>query len=184
MIDARAAGHLNAEIALVVSSRPDAQGLQRAGQAGIPTIALSRAVYKEAWAADELICEALTQAGCDYVVLAGYMRQVHPELLDAFCERVINLHPALLPAFPGAHAIEDAWQRGVKVTGVTVHFVNDEYDAGPIIAQRAVEVRPEDSLESLTERIHAVEHQLLPETLQLVAAGRVAIGDDGKVTVK
>ncbi len=127
--------------------------------------------------------EALRAAGAEYAVMAGYMRKVTPVLLGAFPDRVVNLHPALLPSFKGAHAIDDAWEAGVKVTGVTVHFANEEYDKGPIIAQRAVGVREDDTRASLEERIHAVEHRLYPEVLQALAEGRVTIGPDRKVRI-
>ena len=104
-------------------------------------------------------------------------------LLDAFPDRVLNLHPALLPSFKGAHAIQDAFDAGVKVTGITVHFANEDYDKGPIVAQRAVEVREDDTLESLEARIHEVEHVLYPEVLRLVAEGRVTVGEDRKVHI-
>ena len=107
--------------------------------------------------------------------MAGYMRMVTPVLLDAFPNRVINLHPALLPSFPGAHGIADAFDYGVKFTGITVHFANAEMDAGPIIAQRCVEVRESDTLDTLEARIHEAEHELYPQVLQLVAQGRVAV---------
>jgi phosphoribosylglycinamide formyltransferase-1 len=183
IIDAIGSGHLSAEIAVVISSRPDAYGLIRAEQAGIPTVALDRSVYADVWAAEELIVRELRAAACDYVILAGYMRKVLPPLLESFESRVINLHPAILPAFPGGEAIWEAWQRGVKLTGVTVHFVNAEYDQGPIIAQRAVPVYEDDSLESLTERIHTIEHQLLPEVLQLLSEDRVVLLDNRKVQI-
>ncbi|MCL2883091.1 MAG: phosphoribosylglycinamide formyltransferase [Coriobacteriia bacterium] len=175
IIDASASGQLDAEVALVISSRPDAAGLQRAAAAGIQTVSLSRAVYIEPWAADQLIAEQVSAAGCDYIALAGYMRKIGPELVEAFPQRVINLHPALLPAFKGAQAIAEAYAYGVKVTGVTVHFVDAQYDTGPIIAQRAIAVPEGQGLEQLTERIHAVEHQLYPEVLQLLSQGRVEV---------
>ena len=122
LIDLIAAGKLNASIELVVSSRPSAKGLQRAERAGIQTLTLSKDVYADPIAADEIIAHELLERGCEYVVMAGYMRMVHTPLLAAFPNRVVNLHPALLPSFTGAHAIDDAFARGVKVTGVTVHF--------------------------------------------------------------
>lgn len=140
LIDLIAAGKLNASIELVVSSRPSAKGLQRAERAGIQTLTLSKDVYADPIAADEIIAHELLERGCEYVVMAGYMRMVHTPLLAAFPNRVVNLHPALLPSFTGAHAIDDAFARGVKVTGVTVHFANEVYDNGPIIAQRALAV--------------------------------------------
>ena len=183
IIDAVAADGLPVEVAAVVSSRPDAYGIERARAAGIPVTVLDRAAYADPQAADERIVEALRAAGAEYAVMAGYMRKVTPVLLGAFPDRVVNLHPALLPSFKGARAIDDAWEAGVKVTGVTVHFANEEYDKGPIIAQRAVEVREDDTRASLEERIHAVEHQLYPEVLRALAEGRVAIGPDRKVRI-
>ena len=123
------------------------------------------------------------EAGAEYVVMAGYMRKVTPVMLDAFPDRVLNLHPALLPSFKGAHAIADAFGAGVKVTGITVHFANEDYDKGPIVAQRAVEVREGDTLEALEARIHEAEHALYPEVLRLVAEGRVSVGEDRKVHI-
>lgn len=175
IIDRIAEGSLNAEIVLVISSRPDAYGLERAAKAGIPSIALNREVYKDAQAANKQIADALKEAGAEYVIMAGYMRKVTNEVLDAFPDRVVNLHPALLPSFKGAHAIEDAFNFGVKVTGITVHFANEDYDKGPIIAQRAVEVYESDTLDSLEERIHEAEHALYPEVISWLAAGRVRI---------
>jgi phosphoribosylglycinamide formyltransferase-1 len=183
IVDAIATGALDAEVALVVSSKPDAYGLRRAQEAGIPTIGLSREVYNEPSAADELIAEEMTSAGVEYIVMAGYMRMVTGTLLAAFPDRVINIHPALLPSFPGAHGIADAFDAGVKVTGVTVHFANERYDEGPIIAQRALVIEEDDTLESLEERIHAVEHVLYPEALQLIAQGRVSIDENRRVRI-
>lgn len=178
IIDRIAEGFLNAEIVLVISSRPDAYGLERAAKAGIPSIALNREVYKDAQAANKQIADALKEAGAEYVIMAGYMRKVTNEVLDAFPDRIVNLHPALLPSFKGAHAIEDAFNFGVKVTGITVHFANEDYDKGPIIAQRAVEVREDDTLDSLEERIHEAEHALYPEVISWLAAGRVQIDEE------
>ncbi|WP_418831316.1 phosphoribosylglycinamide formyltransferase, partial [Paraeggerthella sp.] len=149
---------LPVNVACVVSSRPDAYGIERAKAAGIPTVVLNRDVYADPLTADARIVDELRAAGAEYVVMAGYMRKVTPVMLDAFPDRVLNLHPALLPAFKGAHAIQDAYDAGVKVTGVTVHFANEDYDKGPIVAQRAVEVREGDALEDLEARIHEVEH--------------------------
>ena len=183
IIDAIAQGELDAQVVLVVSSRPDAYGLERAEQAGIPTLALDRAAYADVRAADETIVTALQDAGADYVVMAGYMRKLTAVLLSAYPNKVLNLHPALLPSFAGAHGIQDAFDYGVKVTGVTVHFANEEYDRGPIIAQRAVEVAEDDTVEALEERIHAVEHELYPWVLAHLAAGDVAIDESGKVHI-
>lgn len=184
IIDEIEAGHLDVEIRVVISSRADAYGLVRAKEAGIQTIALSKDVYAaDAKAANEAIATELVHAGCEYVVMAGYMRKVTDAILMAFPDRVLNLHPALLPSFKGAHAIRDAYDAGVKVTGVTVHFANAEYDKGPIVAQRAVEIAEDDTLDTLEAKIHEVEHGLYPEVLQLIAEGRVSVGDDRKVHI-
>ena len=182
IIDAAAEG-LPVEIVHVVSSRPDAFGIERAHRAGIPVTVLNRDVYADPVEADKRIAETLRYAHAEYVVMAGYMRKVTPVLLDAFPDRVLNLHPALLPSFKGAHAIQDAFDAGVKVTGITVHFANEDYDKGPIVAQRAVEVREDDTLDDLEARIHKVEHVLYPEVLRLVAEGRVTVGEDRKVHI-
>ncbi len=175
LIDHIQEGTLNAHISLVVSSRPDAYGIERAKKAGIPVLVLNREAYADVAAANKRIADALKEAGAEYVVMAGYMRMVTAEVLDAFPDRVVNLHPALLPSFKGAHAIQDAFDFGVKVTGVTVHFANADYDKGPIIAQRAVELREGDTVEALEARIHAVEHELYPHVVQLLAEGRVSV---------
>ena len=172
---------LPVDIVRVVSSRPDAYGIERAKAAGIPVTVLNRDAYADPEAADARIVAELREAGAEYVVMAGYMRKVTPVMLDAFPDRVLNLHPALLPSFKGAHAIADAFGAGVKVTGITVHFANEDYDKGPIVAQRAVEVREGDTLEALEARIHEAEHALYPEVLRLVAEGRVSVGEDRKV---
>ncbi len=183
IIDAIADGSLNARIVRVVSSRPDAYGIERARAAGIPVTVLNREVYADREAADARIVDEVRTAGAEYLVMAGYMRMVTPVILNAFPDRVLNLHPALLPSFKGAHAIQDAFEAGVKVTGVTVHFANEEYDKGPIVAQRAVPVLEGDTQDDLEARIHAVEHELYPEVLRWIAAGRVRVGADRKVHV-
>lgn len=174
IIDAIVEG-LPTDIVLVVSSRPDAYGIERARAAGIPTLVMNREKYADVLAADAQIVEALQEAGAEYVVMAGYMRKVTSVMLDAFPNRVLNLHPALLPSFKGAHAIADAFNAGVKVTGVTVHFANADYDKGPIVAQRAIAVAENDMLDTLEAKIHDVEHVLYPEVIGLIAEGRVAV---------
>lgn len=180
--DAAAEG-LPIEIAHVVSSRPDAYGIERAKALGLPVLVLNREVYADPKAADQMIVDTLKASGVEYVVMAGYMRMVTSVLLDAFPNRILNLHPALLPSFKGAHAIQDAFDAGVKVTGVTVHFANEEYDKGPIIAQRAVTVRETDTVESLEKRIHDVEHELYPQVLGWIADGRLEVLKNGKVRI-
>lgn len=183
IIDAIAAGQVNAEIVSVVSSRPDAFGIRRAEAAGIPVLVLNRAVYAVPEAADALIVENMRAAGAEYLVMAGYMRKLTPAVLSAYSDRVLNLHPALLPSFKGAHAIQDAWEAGVKVAGITVHLANEDYDKGPIVAQQAVEVREDDTIETLEERIHQAEHQLYPAVIAAIAEGRMSLDAQRKVHI-
>lgn len=183
IIDAVAEEGLPVDIVKVVSSRPDAYGITRAENAGISTLVMNRDLYADPLAADQMIVDALQQAGAEYVVMAGYMRKCTPVLLNSFADKVINLHPALLPSFKGAHAIQDAFDAGVKVTGVTVHLANEDYDKGPIIAQRPVVVEEGDTIDDLEARIHATEHVLYPEVLRIVAEGRMTVGDDRKVRI-
>jgi phosphoribosylglycinamide formyltransferase-1 len=183
IIDAIAAKTLDAEIVLVISSKAKAHGLQRAHAAGIPTMALTPEAYVDAIQADVLIAEELQSVQADYVVMAGYMRKVNYPILKAYPQRVLNIHPALLPSFKGACGIADAFAYGVKVAGVTVHFANDEYDKGPIIAQRVVEIAEDDTLERFEERMHATEHELYPQVLQMLAEGRISVDETGKVHI-
>ncbi len=177
IIDAAAAG-LPVEVVHVISSRPDAYGIERAKAAGISVTALNRDAYADPAAADARIVEEMRAAGAEYVVMAGYMRKLTPVVLDAFPDHVLNLHPALLPSFKGAHAIADAYEAGVKVTGVTVHLANEDYDKGPIVAQRAVEVREGWTIDELESAIHAVEHVLYPEVLRAIAEGRMTMDEN------
>ena len=184
IIDRIADGTLpNVEISLVVSSRPSAKGLQRAEAAGMQTLTLSKEIYADPFAADEVIASELKRCDTDYVIMAGYMRMVHAPLLASFPNRVVNLHPALLPSFQGAHAIQDAFDRGVKVTGVTVHFANEVYDQGPIIAQRALAVEEGWDVDALEAHIHAIEHELYPEVISWLAAGRVHVRENLTVAI-
>jgi phosphoribosylglycinamide formyltransferase-1 len=184
IIDRIADGSLDASVEIVISSRPSAYGLKRAEAAGIKTMSLSKEVYAEPEAADQLIAATLKSHDVDYVVMAGYMRMVHAPILMSFPNRVVNLHPALLPSFKGAHAIQDAYDYGVKVTGVTVHFADDKYDCGPIIAQQALVVEEGWTVDELEEHIHEIEHVLYPDTIQLLAEGRVRVRDNGTVEVR
>lgn len=174
---------LPVDIVKVVSSRPDAYGIERAQQAGIPVVVLNRQIYADPQAADQMIVDELRAAGAEYVAMAGYMRKLTPVVLDAFPDRVLNLHPALLPSFKGAHAIQDAFDAGVKVTGVTVHFANEDYDKGPIVAQEPVRIEEGMTLDELEAAIHAVEHVLYPRVLRQLAEGRVSVGEDRKVRI-
>ena len=184
IIDRINEGTLDATIELVVSSRPSAYGLKRAEAARLQTMTLSKEIYADPILADEVIATELKMHDVDYVIMAGYMRMVHTPLLATFPNRVVNLPPALLPSFKGAHAIQDAYDYGVKVTGVTVHFADDKYDCGPIIAQQALAIEEGWTVEELEEHIHEIEHQLYPDTIQLLAEGRVSVREDGTVEVR
>ena len=175
LLDAIAAKKLDAEIAVVVSNVPTAKALDRARGAGVATTVIEHAPFSTRAAFDAALVEALTLHQCDYIVLAGFMRLVTPVFLEAFPMRVINVHPALLPAFPGVHAQGQALRYGVRVTGCTVHFVDAGTDTGPIIAQEVVPVMDDDDEASLTARILAKEHTLLPTALQWIAEGRVTV---------
>jgi phosphoribosylglycinamide formyltransferase-1 len=158
------------EVVGVASNVADAGALERARSAGVETGVFERSAYRDRTARDARIGEWLGERQVDLVVLAGYMELLSPEFVARFRNRVINVHPALLPSFPGLDAVGQALDHGVKVTGVTVHFVDEGVDSGPIILQRAVDVPPDGNREALEERIHAVEHELLPEAIRLVAA--------------
>jgi len=172
MVDAIAAGRLNATIAVVISSKSDAAGLQRARAAGIETLALSPRDYPDRLAYDQAIADQLRAHNVGLICLAGFMRLVGGPMLEAFPNRILNIHPSLLPAFPGVDAQRQAWEHGVRVTGATVHLVSAELDNGPIILQSAVPVHDDDTAESLSARILAEEHRLYPEAIQIVLDGR------------
>jgi phosphoribosylglycinamide formyltransferase-1 len=170
LIDAAAANQLDARIRVVISNRPGVAGLARAEAAGIETLVLphqatSRADY------DRSLVEALKARGVTLVCLAGFMRLLGTDFCAAFPEAVLNIHPALLPSFPGVEAQRQALEHGVKVTGATVHFVTPELDAGPIVAQTCVPVQPDDTVGSLSARILEAEHRLYPEAVRRVVAG-------------
>ncbi|MHB1390967.1 MAG: phosphoribosylglycinamide formyltransferase [Thermoleophilia bacterium] len=173
LIDGLHNGPGGVEIAVVISDNPEAYGLERARAAGIETVVFPMDGYKDRSGHDAAMADELERHGVDLVVLAGYMLLVSSDLLDRFPFRVINLHPSLLPAFPGGTPIEDTLAYGTRVTGVTVHYVDVGMDSGPIILQEVVEIQYNDSADDLRERIHAVEHRLLPEAIALIAAGRI-----------
>lgn len=157
-------GELNAEIVLVITNKPDAYVVERARQANIRVVAFQSAAYKTKDTYEEAILAMLHEAGAEWLVLAGYMRLVGEPLLSAYPSRIVNIHPSLLPSFPGIDAIGQAVAHGVKVTGVTVHLVDEGMDTGMILAQRAVNVVDGD-VDKTAEAIHAVEHDLYKETL-------------------
>ncbi len=161
------------EIVLVVSSRQDAYGVERARTAGITTRIVARDASIGRAERDRALADVVAAESPDLIVLAGWMSILTGAFLDRFPNRVINLHPSLLPAFPGMHAIDEALTWGVRFTGVTVHYAEEEVDGGPPILQEPVPVYVGDTPDSLAARVHAVEHRLLPDAVRLFAAGRV-----------
>ena len=164
-------GRLKARISIVISNRAQAAGLERARQAGIETLVLDHRQFASRAEYDAAIAQALRARGVSVVCLAGFMRLVGATLLDAFPDAVCNIHPSLLPAFPGVNAQEQALAHGVKITGATVHLVTSELDGGPIILQAAVAVQEGDTVESLSARILNEEHRIYPEAVQMVLDG-------------
>ncbi len=171
IIDAVADGRLDATIAVVVSNRAEAGGHARARAAGIETVHLDHRGESAREIYDRKLVAELQARGVGLVCLAGFMRLLTPAFLDAFPNAVLNIHPSLLPAFPGLDAQRQAWEHGVKVTGATVHFVNAELDAGPIVAQAAVAVRDDDTAASLASRVLEAEHRIYPEAIAHVLDG-------------
>jgi phosphoribosylglycinamide formyltransferase-1 len=175
IIDAIRDGRLNATIALVISNRADAAGLGRARQAGIETLHLDHRAHPSRDDYDAKLVAELRARDVRLVCLAGFMRRLGPTFIDAFPKAILNIHPSLLPAFPGLDAQRQAWEHGVKVSGATVHLVTTELDAGPIVLQSAVEVREEDTSETLAARILVEEHKLYPRAIQLVLDGGITV---------
>jgi phosphoribosylglycinamide formyltransferase-1 len=171
IIDAIASGQLRARIAIVISNRPAAQGLERARLAGIETLVISHKSFASRDEYDARLAHELRARGVELVCLAGFMRLVGSSLLNAFPDAVLNIHPSLLPAFPGLEAQRQALEHGVKVAGATVHLVTSELDGGPIVIQRSVPVLDSDTPESLADRILVEEHRIYPEAIQRVLDG-------------
>jgi phosphoribosylglycinamide formyltransferase-1 len=171
IVDAIAAGTLDARIAVVISNRADAAGLDRARSAGLETMYVSHRAFASREAYDGALVDELRARDVGLVCLAGFMRLLSPVFIEAFPNAILNIHPALLPAFPGLEAQHQAWAHGVTVSGATVHFVNRDLDAGPIVLQRAVPVLDDDTPDSLSARILEVEHHLYPEAIRLVLSG-------------
>jgi phosphoribosylglycinamide formyltransferase 1 len=166
------------EVVGAVSDKPDATALERAQKAGVETAFFPASDYGGREERDRAIGDWLEQRKVDLVVLAGYMQLLSPTFVQRFRTRIINVHPALLPAFPGLEAVQQALDHGSKVTGVTVHFVDEGVDSGPIIFQEPVPIPPSRDWDETEELIHGTEHTLLPEAIRLIAAGRVRIDDD------
>lgn len=181
ILESCAKNKIDAEIKIVVSDNPSAGALERAKKFGVPTVVHERKKYATKQAHEEAIIADLKKNGVELVCLAGYMRLVGKIFLDAFANRVINIHPALLPSFPGLDAQKQAFDYGVKVAGCTVHFVDEKTDHGPIILQAAVPVLKNDTVDSLRERILEQEHKIYSEAIQLIAENKLKI-EGRKVT--
>ena len=182
IIDRCQDGSLAAEIAVVITNNPGAGALARAGQAGIKTLCINHRAFSQREDFDSAVVNALQEDQVDLVVLAGFMRIITQTFIDAFPERVINIHPALLPAFPGLHVQQQAIDYGARFSGCTVHFVDGGVDTGPIIIQAVVPVLQNDTEETLSARILEQEHAIYPRAIQLIAEGRVHV-DGRKVSI-
>lgn len=169
------------EVVAVGSDKPAAQALERAQRAGIETESFPTESYPDREARDTAIADWLESQDVDLVVLAGYMQLLGGAFVQRFEHRIVNVHPALLPAFPGLDAVGQALEHGVRVTGVTVHFVDEGVDSGPILLQRAIPIPAERDRDALEAAIHATEHVLLPEAIRLIAAGRVTVEPHSRV---
>ncbi len=175
IVKARKAGKFRANISLLVCDNPNAAVINKAKKYGVKIFLIQEKEFSGKTGFDNVVLKRLLQDKIDLVVMAGYMRVLGSVFVKAFKNRILNIHPTLLPAFKGAHGIEDALKYGVKVTGVTVHFVDEKVDHGPIILQQAVEVKKQDTPESLARRIHKIEHQLYPEVIRLFIKGKLEI---------
>jgi len=170
-------GEEGIEVVGVGSDKQGVMALERARKAGVETAVFPASEYADREARDRALGDWIEEREADLVVLAGYMQMLSPEFVNRFHSRVVNVHPALLPAFPGIDAVQQAIDHGSKITGVTVHFVDEGMDSGPIIMQRPVPVAASRDWDETERAIHATEHALLPETIRLIAAGRVRIDD-------
>ncbi len=174
IIDALKKKKIKTRLALVVCDRKDARALQRAAKAKIPSVLIDPQSFPNRELFDREAVKHLEAARIDFIVLAGFMRILSPYFIKAYEGKILNIHPSLLPAFKGAHAIRDAFAHAVKVTGVTVHFVTEELDHGPIILQESLAVSSQDTLASLEKKIHGLEHKLYPKAIDLFARGRLS----------
>lgn len=173
--DAVKSGSIKANLALLVCDNPRAFVLERAKKSGVKAFLIEKGKFKSKAEFEAQIMKALEENKIELIALAGYMRIVGPDLVRAYKNRIINIHPVLLPSFKGTEGIKDAFEYGVKVTGPTVHFVDDEMDHGPIILQAAVKVKDNDTEETLAEKIHKEEHRIYPEAVRLFVEGKLKI---------
>lgn len=176
LIDAEKSGALGAgRLALVVSDKPKAFALERAKKAGIKTVVLEKTGFKTREEYDRAVIAELESSGIEAIVMAGFLRILSDHFIEKYAGRMLNVHPSLLPSFKGLHGIKDAFDYGVKVTGVTVHFVTKELDAGPVILQGVVPIEAGDTLETLEEKVHKEEHKLYPRAVRLFVEGKLKI---------
>ncbi len=183
IIDRCQDGSIDAEIAVVITNNPGAGALDRADRAGISTLCINHRDFSQREDFDKAVVGALQDTGVELVVLAGFMRIITRTFIDAYPNRIINIHPALLPAFPGLHVQQQAIDYGARFSGCTVHFVDGGVDTGPIIIQAVVPVHPEDTADDLAARILEQEHKIYPRAIQLIAEGRVCVAGR-QVTIK
>ncbi len=177
-------GQGEVEVVAVGSDKPDARALERAEESGVATRVFPSADFSDRVARDTAMADWLEECRVDLVVLAGYMQLLSAGFIARFPNRIVNVHPALLPSFPGLDAVGQALKHGVLITGVTVHFVDEGVDSGPIILQRPVPVPPSQDLDELEDSIHRTEHALLPEAIRMIAAGRVSVDADNPRLVR
>lgn len=175
IIDGCESGEIPAQVVLVISDKGDAYGLKRAQKHGVPNVFLNPKDFKSPKEYNREILLVLEDYDVDLVAMAGYMRLLGEEVIKAYPNWVMNIHPALLPSFPGEHGVRDALQYGVKVSGVTVQFANEVFDEGPIILQESVPVFDDDTEETLHQRLHEIEYRLYPEAIKLFAEGRLEV---------
>jgi phosphoribosylglycinamide formyltransferase 1 len=171
IVDAVNAGKLDARIELLVCDKPAAPVVERAKAAGIPAFTFKPKEYPSREAYEAEILKQLQDKQVELVVLAGYMRILTDVMVQGYWGRMINIHPSLLPSFPGLHAVRQALEHGVRITGITVHYVDGGLDSGPIVDQRALTILPDDTEDTLTQRIHRMEHELYPQVIQGIASG-------------
>ncbi len=175
ILDAVKAGEINAQCSLVFANTRKAFGLKRAEEAGVETLVLERKNYATPQSYDRDIVVQLKRHEIDFVVLAGYMKILTPWFTKQYDKKILNVHPSLLPSFKGARGIKDTFTYGAKVAGVTIHFVDEKMDHGPIIMQEAIKIGPKETLESLEEKIHKVEHRIFPKAIALFADDKLKV---------
>jgi len=175
IIEAIKSGKITGHLKLVISDKKEAYALTHARQAGIPALYINPKDYPDRPSFDKAVVEVLREFLIDFVVLAGFMRLLSSYFIQQYPNKILNIHPSLLPSFKGTHAIKEAFDHGVRVTGPTVHFVVDEMDSGAIILQEPVRIDPEDTLETLEEKIHQAEHRIYPQAIEFFVSGKLKV---------